>query len=132
MNKLKSMADSIIAQAGRDIITALKSNSELTKLIGNRVYPLIADEGTTFPFVVYRRTALSPDDSKDEGVNATTVEIVAISDKYGDSVKVADHIYTTLTRYTSDRISDIRVTTAYEQWTDNAFLQTIQAEINYY
>lgn len=126
------MADSIIAQTGKDIITALKSNSELAKLIGNRVYPLIADEGTTFPFVVYRRTALSPDTNKDEGINATTVEIVAISDKYSDSVKAADIIYATLANYTSDRISEIKVTTAYEQWTDNAFLQTIQAEINYY
>lgn len=126
------MADSIIAQTGKDIITALKSNSELAKLIGNRVYPLIADEGTTFPFVVYRRTALSPDSNKDQGINATTVEIVAISDKYSDSVKVADIIYATLANYTSDRIGEIKVTTAYEQWTDNAFLQTIQAEINYY
>ncbi len=126
------MTDNIIAQAGKDIITALKSNSELAKLIGNRVYPLIADEGTTFPFVVYRRTALSPDANKDQGINATTVEIVAISDKYSDSVKIADLIYTTLVNYTSDRISEIRVTTAYEQWTDNAFLQTIQAEISYY
>ena len=29
------------------------------------VYPLIADEGTTFPFVIYKRTSLVPSNTKD-------------------------------------------------------------------
>jgi hypothetical protein len=124
--------NSIIAQAGKDIVTALSSNKYLRNLVYDRIYPLIADEGTTFPFVVYRRTALAPDNNKDEGINTATVEIVAVADNYSDGVKVADLIYTTLSNYTSDRIEGIKIQTAYEQWTDNAFLQTIQAEITYY
>lgn len=44
-------------EVGRAIYTALDG-------IKN-VYPLVADKGTTFPFIVYRRTGLQHSTTKD-------------------------------------------------------------------
>ena len=44
---------------GKAINTILK-DSKITN-----VYPIVADLGTKFPFIVYRRTGLNPSSSKD-------------------------------------------------------------------
>lgn len=33
--------------------------------VKSKIYPLIADEGTTFPFIIYRRNSITPESDKD-------------------------------------------------------------------
>lgn len=50
---------------GKEIYSLLNGNEELTKLVGNKIYPIIVEKETTFPFIVYKKTNLTPEYTKD-------------------------------------------------------------------
>ena len=53
-------------QVGKAIYNLLSNDANVTgRGTKIKIYPLIADTGTTFPFIVYRRTGIEPSDSKD-------------------------------------------------------------------
>lgn len=58
----------------------------------DKVYPLVADKGTTFPFIVYRRTGLSPSSTKDRYSyrEMGTVEVLIAANSYDESITLAE------------------------------------------
>lgn len=70
----------------------LSSCEDLTTIVDNKIFPLVAENGTTFPFIVYKRTSVNPSDSKDKMIykEEAFVEIMIASDKYNQSVEIAD------------------------------------------
>ena len=50
-------------QVGKAIYNLLSNDANVTGRVQNKIYPLIADTGTTFPFIVYRRTGIEPSDT---------------------------------------------------------------------
>ena len=50
----------------------------------DNVYPLVADEGTTYPFIIYRRSSLNPSNTKDRYnyKEVATVEILIAANNY--------------------------------------------------
>ena len=51
------------------IYNILNSDKELNKLVGKKIYPIVAEESTTFPFIVVRRTNINTEYCKDGRVN---------------------------------------------------------------
>mgnify|MGYP005610975979 CR=1 FL=1 len=49
----------------KEVRSKLLSNENLTALIDNKIYPYIVEEGTTFPFIVMRKTNLLAQYTKD-------------------------------------------------------------------
>jgi hypothetical protein len=79
-------------QIGKAIYELLHSNSEIEAKLQDKVFPLIANNATTYPFIVYKRTNIVPAYTKDRysANDAVTVDIVVASDKYNDTVDIAD------------------------------------------
>ena len=77
---------------GQKVYELLASNAELKKIIDiNNIFPLIAEEGATFPFIVFRRNGITPTYAKNELANETVSLTVFIASKsYSDSVKIAE------------------------------------------
>jgi hypothetical protein len=65
-------------QIGKAIYTILVKN-KITK-----VFPLVADEGTTFPFIVYKRSGLEPSNTKDRFnySELATLDIIVAASTY--------------------------------------------------
>lgn len=105
----------------------------------DKVYPLVAKEGTTYPFAVYRRTGLYPSNTKDRYSykEMATVEVLVASDEYYKGIEMAERIKGKMehTRgtYNNINVGDITLLNADETYTDNekAFIQklTFQIEI---
>ena len=124
-------------QVGNTIL-AKRDNSAWpkgAKLSGFSIYPLIADTGTTFPFIVYRRTGIEPSDSKDRFIykEDTYVEVVIASDKYNESIEIADLVKDALQgkkgNYSGINIQDIRMTNADEDYIEDTFIQNLTFNI---
>lgn len=45
-------------QIGKAIYHLLSKDSRIKEKVGSKIYPLIVEESTTFPFIVYKRTIL--------------------------------------------------------------------------
>ena len=103
---------------------------------GDRVYPIIANEGTVYPFIVYERTGFDVVYSKDgytqQRVNFT-VKVVA-SD-YFSTLKICEEISALLSELNrSDYIEyrNISIDSATEEYTNDAYVQTLSISFDAY
>ena len=79
---------------GKLIYKMLSEDETLSGMVTpKKIFPLVANADTTFPFVVYARTALNVEYCKD-GVVGNTIEfqVIAVSDSYVESLEVANRI----------------------------------------
>ena len=122
-------------QVGKAIYNILRNDAKVLDSVGLKIYPLIADTGTTFPFNVYRRTSIEPSDSKDRFIYSedTYVEVVIASDKYNESIEIADLVKDALQgkkgNYSGINIYDIRMTNADEDYIEDTFIQNLTFNI---
>lgn len=78
-------------EVGAVINKALKEDAQLSRLTNNNIFPVVAED-CTFPFIVFKRTSLIPDRFKFGSVDDIDVEVVVISDKYKESITVAQRV----------------------------------------
>lgn len=97
--------------------------------IDNKIFPLIANANTTFPFLVYRRNFYRPTSNKDLEDEVVGVEIVIAATKYEESVIIADSVASALLHKKTDIIDDIQINNMYEDFIDDTFLQHINIDI---
>lgn len=122
-------------QVGKAIYTILQNDEAVVAKVQNKIFPLIADVDTTFPFIVYKRTGVEAADTKDRFIynEDTYVEVVIASDKYVESIELADLIKSALVgkrgNYSGIDIYDTRMTNADEDYIEDTFTQTLTFNI---
>ena len=87
---------------GKAIYSILTNDSDVSALIGTRVYPQVAAQGAAFPFVVYVLQDNTPSDTK-SGVSTLDeirYDIVAAAETYSQLTDLTEKIRTALDRYT--------------------------------
>ena len=105
--------------------------------VGTRVFPLIAENSTTYPFIIYHRDSVSPSYCKDghyEDDVQVTIQI-ATSD-YNSGLDIAQSVREKLTSRNTIYNNQINISSemvsASEYWNDPACVQslTFQIKIN--
>lgn len=121
------MMDSL--NIGKAIYTILQTSVDIDK----KIYPLIADEGTTFPFIIYKRTGLAPESTKDNTNENVSVEINIASSNYSESIDLAIKVRKALEHkkgtYSDIAIEDIVIDDATEDYIEDTFIQTLTFKI---
>ena len=114
------MMDSL--NIGKAIYTILQTSIDIDK----KTYPLIADEGTTFPFIIYKRTGLTPESTKDNTNENVSVEINIASSNYSESIDLAIKVRKALEHkkgtYSDIAIEDIVIDDATEDYIEDTFI----------
>ena len=105
--------------------------NRIKTITGYDCYPCVADNDVKFPYIVYNRTGLSTQLTKDGYTDDNvSFEISVYSDKYAQSVHVAEAVRGALEVLSAqhDETFDIDnsiITNASEYWNDNTFVQQI-------
>lgn len=117
---------------GSFIYDTIKADKQLTDTlrISTNVFPIVAEDGTDYPFVTYRRTGLVSNNCKDGYYeDIVRVEIKAICATYIQSVQVINRIRELFEcqhiEYENMIIEDTSIENASENYEYNAFTQTI-------
>lgn len=106
-------------EIGKDIKILLDS-------ICKKVFPVIADAGTTFPFITYRRSSSRDYDNKDSIYEeSATVEIIVASNTYSESIDLAQKCREKLEGTKNKKIKKISLVDAFEDYQEDAFIQTL-------
>ena len=80
-------------QIGVAIKSALSASTALTEAVGTKVFPIVSKEGTSYPFIVYRRNGLETSYTKDGRASETVnVDIVVAANSYAQSISIADMV----------------------------------------
>lgn len=119
----------------KDIYTALTTNADLTALINNRVFPIVAEEGTQYPFLTYNRTSITSyrtkcgiyEDTVNFSVNIITTDYLGGLD-IGNLVRVAieKNLICTIEGL---QYRDIQLVGATEQFTNDGYVQTLNFQV---
>ena len=115
---------------GSEIRNVILSSTTVKNAVDTKVFPLIANAGTTFPFIVYRRSSYSPQSDKDALTETVYMEIAIICNNYEQSVSIANDVADVLLAYKSDNIEEIKVTNISEEFISNSFVQKVNLQIN--
>lgn len=119
-------------QIGKVIYTLLDVDF-IHKAVDNKIYPLIADTTTTFPFIMYRRTGLIPENNKDRTNESVLCEVFVITDNYKESVEIAELVRVALEHKSGliagIDVEDIVLEDGSEEYIENSFLQNLNFKI---
>lgn len=120
---------------GKYIYRMLSEDEVLSgKVTSKKIFPLVANADTTYPFIVYSRTGLVVEYCKDGTVeNTVDFLILSVSDNYVESLEVANQIRSILEnkRYKDDtmKISSIRLSSVQEEYMEDAYIQRLNFTI---
>ena len=124
-------------ELGRVVKSILLQDEEISRQVGSKVFPLVADKGTSFPFIVYRRDGLTPSSNKDKLVYDTQVRmsfIVASSDyRQGLSIcsKVVDVLLASQGKTIGGlEITDLELLDSSEEYREDTFLELLSITVN--
>ena len=113
-----------ITMIGKTIYATLKD------LVDNKVYPLVAEQTTSFPFIIYRTSASRPTDEKDSvwcnWEYNVTIDIV--DDNYDDVVEICDEALEELYKIEGQGYV-LEVNSVNETYQDNAYVREIEIVI---
>ena len=115
---------------GSEIRNVILSSTAVKNAVDTKVFPLIANAGTTFPFIVYRRSSYSPQSDKDALTESVYMEIAIICNNYEQSVSIANDVADVLLAYKSDNIEEIKVTNISEEFISDSFVQKVNLQID--
>ena len=98
-----------------NIYNILHSDNEVDKLIGNDIYIQIAEENTTFPFVVLKRENLQTDYVKNNvAVDNVDISVNIAATTYRESIDIAEAVRNVLVNYSDTNIQQCRWSVAAE------------------
>ena len=113
-------------KVGKEIYSHLKENKSLTDIVGNKIYPIIVEKDTNYPFIVYKRSNVIPDYTKDYHFkDYVIVDIICVSNHYVESVEIASLVRESLEDKRIGDINSIRLESADEDFIDDAYIQTL-------
>lgn len=121
---------------GKLIYDALSQSENISEAVGDGIYPLVAENETSFPFIVYARTNVYSDGQTKDGSFGDKVgfQVSVASDKYYESAELANEVrelFENCILYNDSlTIKDIKMTSITEAYNDNTYIQTLNFECN--
>jgi hypothetical protein len=114
----------------KTIHTLLSSNTELTTILSDKIFPLVANSDTTFPFITYKKQSVNIEYCKDGAVSDVfNVEIIVASKTYNESVKIAELVRKSMELKKKDNIKSIRLTSSSEDYNEDTYIQNLIFEV---
>lgn len=105
--------------------------SNIGDLVNTHCYPLIADQSTEFPFIIYRSNSTAPNSSKD-GIYEWehNVEISIVDDEYDNCCDIMEAVIRRLLSMEGNPpVSEVVIDTINEEFIDNAYVKIVTARL---
>lgn len=115
------------------IYQLLITDETLKELVGNKIYPLVAEESVTYPFIIFTKENAFANYTKDlltyDTVNIS-VAIAAVN--YFQTVQIAERVRQILENYRDDYFYNILLDNVTEDYVEDTYIQQLQfsAKIN--
>ena len=111
----------------KHIFRILSSDKTLNEMVGNKIFPIIAENDITFPFILVTRTSITPITFKTGvAVDKVTFQVVIEDVDYFRTVNIAEKVRELLELKTSSYFKRIEFSNCYEDFMNDAYKQTLQ------
>jgi len=118
----------------KHLYSLLSGDAELEGMVGNNIYPLIAEEDVKFPFIIFSKTSLTPEYNKC-GVTGDVISFsVAIAaQNYFQTVDIAEKVRGILELHRDSYFTRVEFSGVTEEYMEDSYIQTLNftARINF-
>lgn len=117
----------------KHIYNLLISDEKLKELVDNKIYPLVAEESVTYPFVIFTKESAFANYTKDLLLYDTvTISVAIAAVNYFQTVEIAERIRQILENYRDSYFCNILLDNVAEEFVEDTYIQTLQfsAKIN--
>jgi hypothetical protein len=113
----------------KHIYNILIQNEDIKSMVGNNIFPLVAEDNATFPFVIIKRNTVTPNYHK-MGVaqDLSTVTIAIVTTAYAQSIEISEKVRSLLENYVGGVFQRIRLQDVNEAYIDDAYVQELNFE----
>ena len=104
--------------------------SNIGDLVNTRCYPLVADQSTEYPFIIYKSSS-SPSTSKD-GIYEWehNVEITIVDEDYDTCCELVEAVvYRLLAMEDNEPITEVSIEVVDEDFIDNAYVKPLKVRL---
>lgn len=115
------------------IYNLLINDSQLNELVGEKIYPIIAEESVTYPFVIFTKESVNGNYTKDLLLYDTAnISVAVVANNYFQTVKIAERIRSILENHRDAYFFNILLENVTEDYVEDAFVQQLNfsAKIN--
>ena len=111
----------------KHIFRILSSDKTLNEMVGNKIFPIIAENDITFPFILVTRTSITPITFKTGvAVDKVTFQVVIEDVDYFRTVNIAERVRELLELRHSDYFKRIEFSNCNEDFLNDTYRQTLQ------
>ena len=111
----------------KHIYALLSQDTELVKMVGKNIFPIVAEESVSYPFVIFTKESVSGNYTKDLLVYDTvTISVAIAAVNYFETVRIAERIRAILENYTDSYFYSILLDNVSEEYESDAFVQMLQ------
>ena len=111
----------------KHIFRILSSDNTLNEMVGNKIFPIIAENDITFPFILVTRTSITPITFKTGvAVDKVTFQVVIEDVDYFRTVNIAERVRELLELRNSDYFKRIEFSSCYEDFMNDSYKQRLQ------
>lgn len=118
-----------LVKIGKYFKELLLSDPTVSEDLSGKIFPLVAVEGTQFPFLVYRRSGYRPSGNKDLEDEVVNLEIAILSASYEEGVNVTDAVLDAINGASTEDIDNVKIIGTNEEFNYDTYIQNIQIEI---
>ena len=105
-------------------------NTQITDKIGNKIFPIVADDGTTFPFILIKKSGMTTNYTKCGAINdVVNATIEVVDNNYSRAVELSEEIRKTIERNKFNKISNVEVVNVIEDYVSDSYIITQQYKI---
>lgn len=116
----------------KSVYKLLVANKDLVAMVDNKMYPIIANENTTFPFITYQRDAIYTEYTKDgKYCDNINISINIAATTYNQSIEIAELVRTAIEGKRIDNINAIRLISMNEDYLEDIYIQNLQFNVIY-
>lgn len=114
---------------GAYIYSVLSEDTELSNMV-TKIVPCTSVTVTKLPFIVWHRTGLTSNCCKDGYYeDQVQIRLDIVASTYELSIDIANKVRSIIekvhTKHDTIQIEDVTIETAYEEWSNDEFIQTI-------
>lgn len=116
---------------GKLIYGVLIDNEYINNVVGDRIFPIIAENDTDFPFITYSRTNIYVSSRSKDGVYSDNVNfnIVVCSDSYQEACEIANKVRECfegkMISNNELNIKRIELSSINENWNENTYVENM-------
>lgn len=121
-------------RAGAAINSLLLASQAVKDLVEDKIFPVVVETDVPEPFIVYRRTGLTPSYQKDSrGKDSIFVDVLIVSESYSKTIQIYSAVVAAVEHkrgvIAGVNIDDIRLADSLEDADENYHIQQLTFEI---